>query len=48
MAVYHCFQPGKLSTYCVLSSLDGCDSRDRSSGEDDGGNEDGVRRKGMV
>lgn len=47
LVVYHRFQPGKLSTYRVLSDLDGRDCRD-SSGCEDGGDEDGVRRNEMV
>src|ERR1700743_464298 len=48
LVFYYRFQPGKHGRYCVLSRLDGRYGRDRSSGGDGGGGEDGVRRKGMV
>jgi len=47
LAVYHHFQPGKISIYCVLSGEDSC-ARDGSGSEDGGGDEDGMRRKGIV
>ena len=47
MVVYHRFQPGELGTYCMLSGQDGC-ARDGSGSEDGGGDEDRMRRKGIV